>query len=168
MKIYKATEKEIDDRLLLAKQHDIRGFCRNFDSKDEMPTGFYKSQDKLRNGLEKVFWENFDDKADRSKLPSWQTPMNEFFFFDAEDIASERMVIEMSFEILGDKLIGLIMSYLEKYASGYCVIGAVHTEEKNGAKYIGRFVINLDEIAIEESLADTWSKQVKFMEIENL
>jgi hypothetical protein len=34
--------------------------------------------------------------------------------------------------------------------------------------YIGRFVINLDEIAVEESLADTWSKQVKFMEIEKL
>jgi hypothetical protein len=32
--------------------------------------------------------------------------------------------------------------------------------------YLGRFVVNLDEIAVEESLADTWSKQIKFMEIE--
>jgi len=168
MKIYRASENEIDDRLLLAKQRNTKGFCRNFDSEDETPAGFYELQDKVRDGLEKVFWENFDDKADRSKLPSWRKPMNKFFFFDVARIESERMVIEMSCEILGDKLIGLIMSYLEKFASGYCVIGAIHTEEIKGEKYIGRFVINLEEIAVEESLADVWGKQVKFMEIEEI
>jgi len=29
-----------------------------------------------------------------------------------------------------------------------------------GSKYVGRFVINLDEIAVEASLAEIWSKQV--------
>jgi len=36
-----------------------------------------------------------------------------------------------------------------------------------GSKYVGRFVINLDEIAVEASLAEIWSKQVLFMAIEN-
>lgn len=167
MKIYKSSEKEIDERLRLDKRKNSKAFCRYFDSEEELPAGFYDLQDKIRDGLEKVFWENFDDKADRSQLPSWRKPMNKFFFFSAELLISERIIIELSIEILDDKLIGLIMSYLEKYASSYCVIGAVHSEEIKGEKYIGRFVINLDEIAVEESLADIWARQVKFMEIEN-
>ncbi len=81
---------------------------------------------------------------------------------------SERIVLEMSKEILGDKLIGLILSYLEKNAPSYCLTASVYENMEKGSEYLGRFVINLEEIAIEESLADTWLKQLKFMEIENL
>jgi hypothetical protein len=166
MKIYKASEKEIDQRLLLNRRQDIRGFCHNFDS--EIPAGFYELQDKIRDGLDKEFRANFDDGVDRSHLKPWEMWMHTLFFFNPDEINSERIIIEMGKEILGDKLIGLILAYLEKCPSRYCVIGSVSEKLEGDNDYIGRFIINLDEIAVEESLADTWSKQVKFMEIENL
>jgi|HubBroStandDraft_1064217.scaffolds.fasta_scaffold478335_2 hypothetical protein len=79
---------------------------------------------------------------------------------------SERIVIELTDNIIGDKLLGVIMAYLEKCTARYCVIGVVYNEETKGNNYIGRFVINRDEIAVEESLAGLWSRQVKIMEID--
>ena len=167
MRIYKASEKAIDDRLALDKRHDAKAFYRYFEPEEELPVGFHDLQDKIRDGLEKEFWTNFADGVDNSKLPSWRKPTSTFFFFPAELLNCEQVGIEMSKEILGDKLIGLIMSYLEKCPSKYSVVAAVYNGKIEGDKYLGRFVINLDEIAVEESLADTWLRQVKFMEIEN-
>jgi len=80
---------------------------------------------------------------------------------------SERIIIEINQEILGDKLLGLIMSYLEKCPARYCVILAGHGGEgMKGVNYLGRFVINQDEIAVEESICEVWRQQVKIIEIE--
>lgn len=165
MKIYRASEKEIDERLAIDKRRDARAFNRYFDV-EELPAGFHDLQDKIRDGLEKEFWANFDDGVDRSKLASWKIHINTWFFFPAELMNCELVILEMSNEILGDKLVGLIISYLEKCPSRYSINAAVYREMVKGSEYLGRFVINLDEIAVEESLADTWSKQVKIMEIE--
>jgi len=167
MKIYRATEKQIDERLALDKRRDSSAFCRGFDTEAELPLGFCDLQDKIRDGLEAEFWVKFDDGKDRSNLRPYQLAgAQDFFFFPAELIMSERILIEMSHEILGDKLLGLIMAYLEKCPSRYCVILAVCRGEIIGSNYVGRFVINQDEIAVKESLCETWSKQVKIMEIE--
>ena len=78
------------------------------------------------------------------------------------------MIIELNSEILNDRLIGLILSYLEKFSPRYCVIAAVFSgRDMKGKNYIGRFVVNLEQIAVEEPLAGLWSKQVQFLEIEN-
>jgi hypothetical protein len=167
VKIYKASEREIDDRLALDKRRDTRAFHRCFEPEEELPVGFYDLQDKIRDGLEKEFWANFDDGVDHSRLPSWRKPTNTFFFFSAELLNCEQVGIEMSREILGDKLIDLITSYLEKCPFNYSVVAAVYNGKIEGDKYLGRFVINLDEIAVEESLADSWSKQVKLLKLEN-
>jgi hypothetical protein len=79
---------------------------------------------------------------------------------------SERIQIDLTDNIIGDKLIGIIMAYLEKCAPSFCVIGVVYKEELKGKNYLGRFVINGEEIAVEESLAELWAKQTQFMEIE--
>jgi hypothetical protein len=88
------------------------------------------------------------------------------FYFPAELISSERIIIELSSEILSDKLLGLILNYLEKCESKYCVIAAVYSGKIVGENWLGRFVINLEEIAVEESLAKTWSRKVQFLPIE--
>jgi hypothetical protein len=168
MNIYKTSAKELDERLELDKRRDNRAFGIVYDSLEEAPEGFYDLQRNISDGLQKEFRANFDDGVDRSKLKSWQMWRHNFFCFNGDMFGSERIVIEMTKEILGDKLLGLIMSYLEKCSSRYSVIAAVYNGKIEGDKYLGRFVINLDEIAVEESLADTWSQQVKFMEIENL
>ena len=166
MKIYKASEEELDERLELDKRKNNRAFCICFKSLEEAPEGFYDLQRKICDGLEKEFRANFDDGVDRSHLKPWQMWQHDFFCFNGDMFGSERIVVEMSNEILGDKLIGLIMSYLDQCPSRYCVIVAVFNGMQTGSNYLGRFVINLDEIAVEDSLADAWSKKVKIMEIE--
>ena len=37
-----------------------------------------------------------------------------------------------------------------------------------GINYVGRFVLNLEEIAVEESLVEIWSRQVQFLTIEGV
>ncbi len=166
MKIYKLIEQDIDERLALDKRRDTRAFSRCFESGERLPAGFYDLQDKIRNDLEIEFWTNFDDGIDRSKLASWKAPVNELFFFSADLIHCEQIRIEIGKEILGDKLIGLIMSYLEKCPSRYSMVVAVYTGMEKGSEYLGRFVINSEEIAVESSLCDVWYKQVRFIEIE--
>ncbi|HTV41863.1 MAG TPA: hypothetical protein VMF08_14875 [Candidatus Sulfotelmatobacter sp.] len=165
MKIYKASEKEINERLELDKRKSSRGFGVCFDSLEEAPNGFYKTQDEIRNGLQKEFWLAFDNGAEHLRYKPWDS---KFFYFNTDMFGSERMVVEISKAIFSDKLIGLILSYLEKCSSRYYVIASVYENLDKGSQYLGRFVINLNEIAVEESLAAIWSQQVKFMEIENL
>ena len=169
MKVSRASETDIDRRLALDAGQAKEAFCRNFESDAEVPAGFYDLQDEIRKGLRKEFWEKYDDGKDRSKLKPWQlATSHELFFFPGDLINSERMIIELSSEILHDSLIGLILSYLEKFSPTYCVMVAVCSgRNMKGSNYIGRFVINLKEIAVEESLVEVWSQQVQFMEIEN-
>lgn len=162
MKVYRASESEIDERLELDKRRNSRAFCICFNSLEEAPDGFYDLQDKIRDGIQKVFWLNFDDGVEHLRVNPWES---ETFFINPDMFGSERIVVELSAEILSDKLIGLIMSYLEKCPSRYCVIAAVYRGMQRGSEYLGRFVMNLNEIAVEESLVDVWSKQIQFMEI---
>ncbi len=166
MKIRKAVEKDIDERLALDKRRDPRGFSRCFESEEELPAGFHDLQDKIRDGLEREFWTNFDDGIDRSKLASWKMPMNELFFFPAELGNCEQIRLEISDQILGDKLIGLLLSYLDKCPSHYCLVAAVYKGMQKGSEYLGRFIVNFEETVVESSLCDVWRKQVRFMEIE--
>lgn len=165
MKIYSVSEKEIDERLKLDKRHAFQAFCRNFNLEDELPFGFYDLQNQIRDGLENVFQKKFDDGIDKSHLKPWKKE-NIFFYFPAELIPSERVIIEISNEILQDKLVKIIINYLEKCPYRYCIIAAVYGGMQKGSKYIGRFLINLDEIVVEESLAAVWSSQMKCMKIE--
>jgi hypothetical protein len=168
MKVHRASEAEIDERLALDKRKSKAAFCRGFETESEIPFGFCDLQDKIRDGLEKEFFAKFDDGIDRSNLPSRKlVGSHSFFYFPAELIRSERIIIEMNAAILDDRLLGAILAYLEKSQSRYCVIAAVYSEKKmKGSNYLGRFVINLEEIAVEDSLVETWLKQVRFMEIE--
>lgn len=165
MKVYQATETEIDGRLLGDKRRDSGAFCRGYDAGEEPPSGFFALQDKIRDGLEKLLWENFDDGIDRANLPAWKTAASHtWFYFPCELIASERIVIEISDEILGDKLIALMWSYLEKCEAGYCVVVAVYKGMERGSEYLGRFVETHEEIAVEKSLSETWVRQMTLME----
>jgi hypothetical protein len=155
----------MDERLNLDKRRDRRAFCVCFESLDEAPEGFYERQDELRDGLEKEFWMAFPEGKEPPQF-QWASPTNKWFYFDGDMHGSERIEIELTDNIIGDKLLGVIMAYLEKGATGYCVVGVVYNEEQKGNNYIGRFVLNRDEIAVEKSLAGLWSRQVKFMEIE--
>ena len=163
MKIYSISEDEMDKRLEFDKRRNNQAFCICYNSLKEAPDGFYKLQDKVRDGLEKEFWLAFDNGVEHLRDKPWNS---EFFYFNSDMFGSERLVLEMSNDILGDKLIGLIMSYLEKYASSYCVTASVYRGMQKGSEYLGRFVINLDEIAVEESLAEVWARQIQFLEIE--
>lgn len=165
MKVYTAREREIDERLELDKRHDPKGFCRNFSSK-EMSDKFYDLQHKIRDGLEEKFRANFDDAVDGSQLQSSEAGASHtLFYFDTDLTGSERIIVEFACEMLSDKLVDLIRSYLEKCQVPYCVIVAVYRGMHKGSEYLGRFVINLEEVAVEESLADIWTKQVHTFEI---
>lgn len=168
MKVCKISEADLDRRLRLDKRTANEAFCRNFDVEADIPVGFFDQQDRIRNNLEKEFFVKFDDGKNRSKLPSWKwATSHELFFFPAELIGSERIIIELSSEILDDRLLGVILSYLETFSPPYCVIAAVYLgRNMDGKDYVGRFVINLDEIAVEESLTAIWSRQVQFLPIE--
>jgi hypothetical protein len=170
MKVYKATEADIDRRLKLDKRKTNEAFFRNFYESDSiLPIGFYELQDKIRDGLEEEFAKEFDDGKDRSRLRPYQLATSyDFFSFPAEPVSSELILIEVSSEILSDRLIGVILSYLERSTSQYCVIATVYLgKEIIGSNYLGRFLVNLGEIAVEESLVEAWSRQVQFMGIEN-
>jgi hypothetical protein len=168
MKVYRASEDEIDKRLALDKRKSKAAFCRGFESDSEIPSGFCDLQDKIRDGLEKEFFTQFDDGIDRSNLePRKLRRSYTLFYFPAELIRSERIIIEISSDLLDDRLLGIILAHLERCQSRYCVIAAVYLGRKIvGANYLGRFVLNLEEIAVEDSLVETWSKQVRFLEIE--
>jgi hypothetical protein len=166
VKVYTISESELDERLNLDKRRNNRAFCLCFDSLDEAPADFYKLQDKIRDGLEKEFWASFQEGKEPPRY-KWETsPTNKWFFFDGDMHGSERMVIELADNIIGDKLLGIIMAYLEKSAPSYCVVGEVFRGELTGKNYKGRIVINCEEIAVEESLVQLWTKQVHYMEIE--
>lgn len=165
MIVYTASAQEMDERLNLDKRQDSRAFCLCFESLHEAPEGFYEQQNEFRDGLEKEFWANFAEGKELSES-SWESPSNKWFYFDGDMHGSERIEIELTDNIIGDKLLGVIMAYLEKGATGYCVVGVVYNEKQKGNNYIGRFVMNRDEIAVEESLVELWSRQIKFMEIE--
>jgi hypothetical protein len=166
MKTHKISEQELDERLELDRRRNNRAFCICFKTLEEAPDGFYDLQRKISDGLENELCANFEEGYEAPRY-KWANPTNKWFCFNGDMFGSERIVIEMSKEILGDKLIGLIMSYLEKCPSRYCVIASVYENMERGSKYLGRFVINLEEIAVEESLTDVWGKQIKFMEIED-
>lgn len=166
MNVYTASEEEIDERLNLDKRQNSRAFCLCFRTLDEAPEGFYKKQDEFRKGLEKEYWAQFEEGREANRY-KWQvSSTNKWFFFNTDMHGSERMIVELTDNIIGDKLLGITMAYLEKKAPNYCVIGAVYNEENKGNNYIGRFVMTSGEIVVEESLAELWSKQVKIMEIE--
>jgi hypothetical protein len=167
MNVYISSEKEMDQRLRLDKRSDLEAFCRRFDSEDDLPPGFFDLQDSIREGMEKILWANFEDGVDRTRFKSLQSgAMHTQFHVSAEMCASERIIVEICDQILGDKLIGLIWAYLEKCAAPYCVIGAVHRGLTGDSVYLGRFVMNQQEIVVEESLSDAWSRQIKFLEFE--
>jgi hypothetical protein len=168
LKTYKISENELDERLELDKRKNHRAFCICFKTLEEAPDGFYDLQRKISDGLEHLFRANFDDGVDRSHLKPWQMWQHNFFCFNGDMFGSERIVVEMSKEILADKMIGLVLAHLEKTAPSYCLTADVYESMERQSQFLGRFVINLDEIAVEESLADIWSRHVKFMEIENL
>jgi hypothetical protein len=165
VKVYAASESELDERLNLDKRQNERAFCLCFDSLDEAPPGFYKLQDEIRDGLEEDFMAQFKEGEEPPEF-SWASPTNKWFYFDTDMHGSERIEIELTDNIIGDKLLGVIMAYLEKCVAHYCVIGVVYREELKGKNYMGRFVVTRDEIAIEESLMELWTNQVQYMEIE--
>jgi hypothetical protein len=165
MKVYKASEKEMDERLELDKRRTDMAFCICFESLEEAPAGFYKLQDKIRDGLEEELMAKFKEGFEPPRF-EWSSPSNKWFYFDTDMHGSERIEIELTDNIIGDKLLGVIMAYLEKCESRYCVIGVVYRKELKGKNYMGRFVITRNEIAVEESLAELWTKQVQFLEIE--
>jgi len=170
MRIYKISEAELDRRLILDKKISKEAFCCNYYGSDKtVPVGFCELQDKIRDGLEAEFWAKFDGDQERPKVDSYGLSIfHECFSFPADPINSERIIIELCSKILNDVLVGLILSYLEKTSSQYCVIVAVSLgENMEGSSYIGRLVVNLDEIAVEEPLVEIWSKQVQFLAIEN-
>jgi hypothetical protein len=156
---------EIDERLNLDKRRNDRAFCVCFDSLDEAPAGFYELQDKIRDELEKELMGQFKDGIE-PPLIKGARPSNKWFYIDWDMHGSERVPIDVTDNILGDKLLGIIMAHLEKWEPRYCVIGVVYRKEMEGKNYMGRFVVNRDEIAVEESLAELWSEQVQFMTIE--
>jgi hypothetical protein len=158
VKVYTASESELDERMNLDKRKNDRAFCLCFDTLDEAPAGFYDRQNELRDGLEKEFCTNFEEGYEAPRY-EWANPSNKWFYFDGDMHGSERIDIEITDNIIGDKLLGIIMAYLEKSAPNYCVIGAIYRKELKGKNYMGRIVINRDEIAVEESL-------VEIMEIE--
>ena len=158
MKIYKATEREIDSRLRLDKRCDARAFFRNFDSEAELPVGFYDLQNQIRDGLEAKFDQKFDNGAHgETKL----------FYFPADLLIAELLGVELSWKMLDDRLIGLMLSFLDGCSAQYCIIGAVYKWTKPHSQFLGRFVVNRKEIAVEETLCDVWSKQVTLLEIQN-
>src|ERR1043165_3289869 len=111
MNAHKVTEQEIDTRLNLDRNVDQNGFCRNFYGNDSPPANFYQEQDTIRDGLERTLnchYENGDD---------WN-----LFFMPADFIPSERIIVEISNEILANNLIQLILNYLKETSPGYCVI----------------------------------------------
>jgi hypothetical protein len=165
--VYRATEREIDERMNLDKRQNSRAFYLCFKTLEEAPEGFYDRQNELRDGLEKEFWESYKEgkeEPDEEELVPWVR--NKWFYFDGDMYGAERIDIELTDNIIGDKLLGTVMAYLEKNAPNYCVIGAVYKEQMKGKNYMGRFIVTGDEIVVEESLAELWSKQVKIMEIE--
>ncbi len=167
MKVYTASENEIDERLELDKRQEGNAFCLCFNSLKEAPEGFYDSQDKIRDGLEKELWTKFDDGVDRTGVKPWQAEaMHQWFYFDSDMFGSERIMVEIVHTLLSDKLIGVILAYLEKSAATYCVIVSVYHDRIKSGEYMGRMVINLKEVAVEESLVETWSKQIQFLEME--
>lgn len=167
MKTYKISQSELDERLELDKRKNHRAFCICFKTLEEAPKGFYDLQRKISGGLEKELCANFEEGYEAPRY-EWANPSNKWFFFNGDMFGSERIVIEISKEILGDKLISLILSYLEKNAPSYCLTADVYESMERQSQFLGRFVVNLVEIAIEESLSDIWTMQVKFMEIESL
>jgi hypothetical protein len=170
IKIYEISEAELDRRLILDKKISREAFCCNYYESDEaIPAGFCELQDKIRDGLEAQVVAQFGDTEAVAESDNFGLPIfHENFFFPADSINSERIIIELNCKILTDKLIGLILSYFEKLSSPYCVIVAVFSGKgMKGTNYIGRFVLNLEEIAVEESLAEIWSEQVQFLAIEN-
>jgi hypothetical protein len=156
MKIYVAREEQIDERLALDKRRNVRGFYRYFDSEAELPFGFFDLQDKVRDGLRTKFNENFDNG-----IPGEYN----LFYFPEELLTCEQIGVELSREILGNQLLGIILKYLDDCESRYCVVGAVYESMQRHSKYLGRFVANCEEIAVEESLYGAWSTQVTLLDI---
>ncbi|HSY43353.1 MAG TPA: hypothetical protein VK811_05540 [Candidatus Acidoferrum sp.] len=166
MKVYAISETELNERLNLDKRRNSRAFYLCFETLDEAPAGFYERQNELRDGLEKEFWTNFEEGKEDPGHGLIKIVYNKWFFFDGDMYGSERIDIEITDNIIGDKLLGIIMAYLEKSAPNYCVIGAVYREKLTGKNYLGRFVVTCEEIAVEESLVELWTNQVQYMEIE--
>jgi hypothetical protein len=163
--VYTATEKEIDERMNLDKRQNSRAFYLCFKTLEEAPEGFYDRQNELRDGLEKEFWESYKEGKEEPRY-KWANPDNKWFYFDGDMYGAERIDIELTDNIIDDKLLGIVMAYLEKNAPNYCVIGAVYKDEMTGKNYMGRFIVTTDEIVVEGSLAELWAKQVRIMEIE--
>lgn len=167
MKVYSITENEIEQRLQLDARVDSGAFCKSYNSSSEVPADFYYAQNELRNSLEEVFWQNFDDGIDRSGVRSWEREaMSTLFYFVSDLIGAEQIAIQISEKILSDKSIGVILSYLAKQSSDYAVILIVHEGSLDEDNQIGCIVVNQYEIAIDERLTDLWREHVKWFDIE--
>lgn len=167
MRVKAVDTAELDERLDLDKRCNTSAFCVTFHSLDEAPDGFYDLQSTIRDGLERRFAENFgNDGVDRSDLKAWELPRYRWFCFNTDMCGAECIETEIVDEILGDKLVGIVLAYLEKEAPRYCMVAEVYRTELKGKNYIGRFVINLHEIAVEETLADIWSRNIQIMPLE--
>src|ERR1700682_4415450 len=105
MKVNRVNRDELQQRMQLDKRRDPRGFSCVFESLDEAPLGFYDLQDKIRDGLEKELWANFDDGIDRSGVKPWQSAaMHTWFHLNSDMFGSERIYMSLTPNILGDKL----------------------------------------------------------------
>ena len=169
MKVYKASEADLDRRLMLDKRKTKEAFCRNFYESDAMiPVGFCELQDKIRDGLEAQVVAKFGDTETSAEPDSFGLPhLHENFLFPADPINSERIILEINNKILNDVLWEIILSFLSNSAPQYCVVAAVFGgKNMKGINYVGRFVVNLEEIAVENSLAEIWSRQMQSLAIE--
>ena len=73
MKVYKTSQNKLDERLKLDIRQNSRAFCICFKSLEEAPKEFYALQDKIRNGLQREFWLNFDKGADVLRRKPWDS-----------------------------------------------------------------------------------------------
>ncbi len=114
MKVLKFSENDLDERLDLDRRRDRRAFCICFETLEEAPKEFYDFQFETGEGLSQEFWKHFEGENQQVPSKSWKSKMAENFCFNTDMFGSERLVFEINHTILGDKLLGLVLSYLEK------------------------------------------------------
>jgi len=143
-------------RLELDKRQDRRAFCVCFKTLEEAPKEFYELQDKIRNGLQREFcWTLTMEQS--ICVGSRGIQINSFQYryvwFGALVVWYE------SRRFLRDKLIGLIMSYLEKFPSPLLCGWNSFGNMERGSELLADLSSILMKLPLKNRLLILWSKQ---------
>ena len=132
-------------------------FCRIYE-RDEIPENFVEKHYEANGLLEDILMLRHGEK---------------YVYINHDMNPAHQLLIEITSSILDEALLHTLFQFLNAHAKEYCVYVSVYDfiefpDVGAGKRYVGRVMLNLREIAVEETLKKLWERKIGLIELKIL